>query len=30
MYDGDTTTLEYTKAMNGKPPLKHLCAFTSP
>jgi hypothetical protein len=30
MYDGDTTTLEFVKAINGKPLSKHQWAFMSP
>jgi hypothetical protein len=30
MYNGDTTTSEFAKAMNGKPLSKHQWAFTSP
>jgi hypothetical protein len=30
MYDGDTITLGFVKAMNGKPLLKHQWAFMSP
>jgi hypothetical protein len=30
MYNGDATTLEFMKVMNGKLPSKHQWAFTNP